>query len=99
MFHDDNLSSESITSFGWIGFGIRADRSSRDIFNSESFDVESNVVSWIGSLELSMMLLNRFDFSLDSRWSELGDDSWFKDTSLNSTNWDSTNTGDLVDIL
>jgi hypothetical protein len=99
MLHDDDLSSESLTSFSRVLFGIRGDRSSGDILNGESFDVETNVVSWISSLELGMMLLNRFDFSLDSRWSKLAHHSWLDDSGLNSSDWNSSDSGDLIDIL
>ena len=99
VLHDDDLSSEVITSLSWVLFGIRANRSSGDILNSKTLDVESDVVSWVGSLELSVVLLNGLDFSLDSRWSELGQDSWLEDTGLDSSDWNSSDTRNLVDVL
>jgi hypothetical protein len=91
MFHNDDLSIESFTSLSWILLGIRCDCSSGDILDSKTFDVESDVVTRISSLELSVVLLNRFNFSFNSRWGELGNYSWLKDTSLNSSNWNSSN--------
>lgn len=61
MLHNDDLSVERDTSLGRILLAIRGNASSLDFLDGKSFDVETNIISRIGSLELSVMLLNGLD--------------------------------------
>jgi hypothetical protein len=99
MVHDDNLSLEPFGIGGWFSLGIGGNISSLDVSDRQVLDVESNVVSWDGFLNLFVMHFNGFAVSGDSHWSEGDEHVWLDDTGFNSTDWYSTDTGDLVDIL
>lgn len=45
------------------------------------------------------MLFNRFNISLMVTWGEGNIHTWLDDSSFNSSNWDGTNSRDLVNIL
>jgi len=99
MTKNNNLSIERITFFSSINFIIRSNITSFKFFNSKTFDIETNIVSWNSLSKLNMMHFNRFNFSNFIGWSEINIHSWFKDTSLNSSNWNCSDTRDLIDIL
>ena len=99
MVHDDNLSSEEFSVCCWDVLSIRCDVTSLDISNSKTFNVETNIVSWDSFLDLLMMHFDGFALSSSSKRSESNSHCWLDDTSLDSTDWDSSNTGDLVNIL
>lgn len=99
VVHDDNLSKESIN-FSWgIVLGISSNVSSSDILYVQTLDVESDVVSWNGLLERFVVHFNRLDLRLHICGSEVNGHSWFKDTGLDSSDWDGSNTSNLVDVL
>jgi hypothetical protein len=96
---DDDLSIESIALASSINFGVRSDVTSLELFDSKTFDIESDVVTWDSLWKLGVMHLNGFDLSNLVGWGEVDGHSWFEDTGLDSTNWDCSDTRDLVDIL
>lgn len=99
MSHDNDLGLERNAFLGWIVFGIRGNTSSRDFLDRKTFDIETNVVSWVGGLELGVMLFDGFDVSLEVTWGESNVHSWLENSGLDSSNWDGTNSRDLVDVL
>ena len=99
MLHDDDLGSEGLAGSGRVLLGIGGASSSGDVLDGESLDVESNVVAGIGGLELGVMLLDGLDLGLDSSGGELSEHSWLEDAGLDSSDWDGSDTGDLVDVL
>jgi len=99
MVHDDNLSLEELGVHGWDVLGIRGDVSSLDVSDGETLDVETNVVSWDGLSDLLVMHLDGLDISGGSERTEGASHVWLDDTSLDSTDWHSSDTRDLVDIL
>jgi hypothetical protein len=99
MVHDDNLGVEALGVLSWNVLGIRSDVSSLDVSDGESLNVESDVVSWDGFSDLLVMHLDGFAIGGCSHWSENKGHVWLDDTSLDSSNWHCTDTGDLVHIL
>jgi len=99
MVHDDNLSLEELGVHSWLSLGVGGDVSSLDILNGEVLNVETNVVSWNGLSDGLVMHFDGFAISGGSHWSEGDVHVWLDDTSLDSTDWDSSDTRDLVDIL
>merc|ERR1712023_448678 len=99
MVHNDNLSLEELSVHGWRVLGIRSDVSSLDISDGKTLDVETDIVSWNGLLDLLVMHLDGLAISGGSKRSEGDGHGWLDDTSLDSTDWDSSDTRDLVDIL
>jgi hypothetical protein len=99
MVHDDDLGLEVIGIEAWDVLGVGGNVASLDVGDGKTLDVESNIVSWDSFSDLLVMHLNRFDFSGDTEWSEDDGHTWLDDTGLDSSDWYSTNTRDLVDIL
>ena len=99
MVHNDNLSLEPLGISGWHVLGVGGDETSLDILDRETLDVETNIVSWNSLSDLLVMHLDGLDFSGGSEWTEGDSHGWLDDTSLNSTDWDCSDTRDLVDIL
>ena len=64
-----------------------------------SLDVESDVVTRLALNELLVMHFDGLDFSGDVGGSEVYDHASLDDTSLDTTDRDSSNTTDLVHIL
>jgi len=99
MVHDDNLSLEELGVHSWLSLGVGSDVSSLDILNGEVLDVETNIVSWNSFSDRLVMHLDGFAISGGSHWSESDVHVWLDDTGLDSTDWNSSDTRDLVDIL
>merc|ERR1719502_1188548 len=99
MVHDDNLSLEVVGVLGWGVLGIGGDVTSLDVGNGETLDVESNVVSRDGLGDGLVMHLDGLAVGGGSDWAEGDGHVWLDDTSLNSSDWDCSDTGDLVDVL
>jgi hypothetical protein len=99
MVHDDNLSLEVVGVLGWGVLGIGGNVTSLDVGNGETLNVESNVVSRDGLGDGLVMHLDGLAVGGGSDWAEGDGHVWLDDTSLNSSDWDCSDTGDLVDIL
>jgi len=99
VIQDNNLSKERFSSSGWVSFSIRGNISSFDFFNSDVFNIETNIVSWNSFSELFVMHFNRFNSSGFIRRGEVNIHVRFKDTSFNSSDRDCSNTSNFVNIL
>ena len=55
---DDDLSEEHFSIGGWVILGVRGDVTSLDVLNGDTSDVEANVVTWKGSIDLFVMHLD-----------------------------------------
>jgi len=99
MVEDNDLSLEGFGLLGWVFFAVGGNMSTTDILDGDVLDVESNVVTWNSLFEGFVMHLDGFDFSGDTVWCESGDTSWLEDTGLDTSDWDCSNTADLVDVL
>jgi hypothetical protein len=99
VIEDNDLCCEIGNFRCWIIFSIRAYISSSDILNRYVFNVESNVVAWNGLIHRFVMHFNRFNISGNVHWGECNRHVGFKNTSFNSSDGDSSDTTDLVDIL
>jgi len=99
VVQNDNLSEEGLNFFGRIVLGVTSDVSSADILDRQTLDVESDVVAWDGLLEGLMMHFDGLDVGRQARRSEGNVHSWLEDTGLDTSDWDGTDTTDLVDVL
>ena len=99
MVHDDNLGIEFLGILSGVVSGIGSDVSSLDILDGKTLDVETNIVSGNSLRDMLVMHLDGFARSGGTERSETNFHIWLDDTSLDSTNWYSSDTGDLVDIL
>jgi len=99
VVHDDNLSLEDGNSGRWVVLGVSSDITTSDLLDGDVLDVESDVVSR-GSLWDGLVVhFDGLDFSGESDWSEDDGHSWFHDTSFDTSDWNSSDTSDLVDVL
>jgi len=96
---DDDLGQEGFSFSSRVSLGIRGDVSSFDFFNGDVFNVESDVVSWNGFSELFVVHFNGFNGGSLIRGSEVNIHVGFEDSSFDSSDGDSTNTSNFVDIL
>lgn len=99
VVEDDDLGVEGIATLWWIVLGVTADVSSSNLLDGDVLDVETDVVTWNTLGKLLVVHLDRLHFSGDVGRSEGDDHTGLDDTSLDTTDWNRSNTGDLVDIL
>jgi len=99
VVHDDDLSGEGLGLLGGVVLGVGGDVSSSDVLDGNVLDVESDVVTRAGLGEGLVVHLDGLNFSGDVDGGEGGDHAGLDDTGLDSANWHSSNTTDLVDIL
>jgi len=99
MVQNDDLSEETGSIFCWIILGVRSDESSSDIFDWQIFNIESNIITGLSFFQNFVMHFNGFAFCGNTEWGEGENHTWFKDTGFNSSNWNSSNTTDLVNVL
>mmetsp|Transcript_6526 Transcript_6526/g.11950 ORF Transcript_6526/g.11950 Transcript_6526/m.11950 type:complete len:275 (-) Transcript_6526:673-1497(-) len=99
VVHDNDLGNEGSGLLGWVVLGVRGDESSLELLDGNVLDVESNVVTWNSLVEGLVVHLDGLDLSGQTTWGEDDNHTWLDDTGLNSTDWYSSNTSDLVDIL
>jgi len=99
MVHDDNLSLEVVSVLSWLSLGIGGDVTSLDIRAGKTLNVETNIVSRNSFGDLLVMHLDGFAIGGGTDWSEADGHVWLDDTGFDSTDWDCSDTRDLVDIL
>ena len=96
---NNDLSSEVGDSRCWLVLGVGGDVSSLDVLDRDVLDVEANVVSRDSFWERLVVHLHGLDLSGQHVRSEGDDHTGLDDTSLNSADWDCSNTSNFVDIL
>ena len=96
---NDDLSKEHFGIGSWVILGIGGDVTSLDVLNGDASDVKSNVVSWLGRFNLFVMHLNGFGFSSEGKRSERNNHTGLEGSSFNTTDWDSSDTTNFVNIL
>jgi len=99
VVHDNNLGSESSTFSGGVVLGVRADHTSSNIFDGNVFNVESDIVTWGGFGQSFVMHFDGFDFSGNVSGGKSDGHTGFQDTSFDSSDWNSSNTTNFVNIL
>merc|ERR1719321_2122214 len=99
MVKNDNLGNEHGVILSWIVLGVRADVTSLDILDGQVLDVETNVVTWGGLVNLLVMHLDGLDLGGGADWAEGDDHTGLDDTGLDTADWHGTDTTNLVDVL
>jgi len=99
MVHDDNLGLEGLSVLSGGVLGIGGDITSLDVLDGKVLDVETNVVSGDGLIDLLVMHLDGLDLSGGTERTEADGHTGLDDTSLDSADGDCSDTRDLVDIL
>jgi len=99
VVQDDDLSIKGSRLLGRVVLAVRAHVTSSDVLDGDVLDVEADVVAWHTLGDLGVVHLNGFDLSGDVGRSELDDHTGLDDTGLDSADWHSSNTANLVDVL
>ena len=99
VVEDDNLSDEHLGVGGGVVLGVGSDVTSLDILDGQVLDVEADVVTWGGLLDLLVMHLDGLDLSGHVHGSEGDDHTGLDDTGLDTADGHCANTANLVDIL
>jgi len=99
VVQDDDLGVESFSFLGWVVLGVGGNVTTSDILDRDVLYVETDIVTWSGLWEGFVVHLNGLDFSGHVDWGEGDDHTWFDQTSLDTTDWDCSDTTDFVDIL
>jgi len=99
VVEDHDLGEETFGILAGVVLGVRADITSLDILDGQVLDVETNVVTRGGFINLFVVHFDGLDFSGGTDGSESDDHTGLDDTSLNTTNGYCSDTADLVDVL
>jgi len=99
VVQDDDLSVEALALGGWVVLAVGAHVTSSDVLDGDVLDVEADVVAWYTLWDLGVVHFDGLDLSGDVGWSEFDNHTGLDDTGLDSTDWHSSNTTDLVDVL
>jgi len=99
MVEDDDLSVEGLGALGRIVLGITANVATTNLLDGDVLDVEADIVTRKTFNELFVMHFNRLDFSGHTSGSKGDDHTSFDGTGLNTTDRNSANTTDLVNVL
>jgi len=99
VVEDHDLGEEIFGILSGIVLGVRADIASLDILDRQVLDVETNVVTRGGLVNLFVMHFDGLDFSGGANGSESDDHTGLDDTSLDTTDGYCSDTADLVDVL
>lgn len=99
VVHNDDLRVERADFFSGIVLSIGSDVSSSDIFDGDTLNIETNVVTRNGFSERFVMHFDGFAFSLDLGGGELNHHTGSNHTSFDSADGDSSDTTNLVDVL
>jgi hypothetical protein len=99
VVHDDDLGNEHLGVHGGYFLGVGGDVSSLDFVDGETSDVEADVVTGEGLIDLFVMHLDALNFSDLSHGGELGLATGLEGSGFDTTDGYGTDTSDLVDIL
>lgn len=96
---DDDLGVEGSTAGRGVVLGVTGNVTTANLLDGDVLDVEADVVTGETLLELLVVHLNGLNLSGDVGRSEGNDHAGADNTSLDTTDGNCANTGDLVDIL
>lgn len=98
VVHNNYLSNELLYLFRRVIQGIPGYKSSFDLVSFQ-FHVESNIVSWVGGLDLLVVHLDGFDLASEISWSNHNVGFLLKNPSLHTSDSDGSVSLDFVDIV
>ena len=100
VVEDDDLGVERLGALGRVVLRLTSDVASADFLDGDVLDVEADVVTRKASFcELLMVHLDRLDFGCNTSGSKGHDHTGLDFASLDTSDWYSANTSNLVDIL
>ena len=99
VVHDDDLGLEGLGLSGRIVLGVSAHVTTVDILDGNVLDVETDVISGHGLGHRLVVHLHGLDFGGHTHGGEHHGHTGLEHTSLHTTDGDSTDTANLVDVL
>merc|ERR1712087_958152 len=99
VVQDDDLGVEAVAALRRVRLAVTSNVTTTDLLDGNVLDVEADVVTWQTLSELLVVHFNGLHFSGDTSRSEGNDHAGLDGTGLDTADWDSPNTTDLVDIL
>lgn len=99
VVQDDDLSQEALRTLGGVVLGVTAHVATADILDGDVLDVEADVVTGDGLLQLLVVHLNGLDLSCHHGGSKGDDHAGLQSAGLNTADGHRANTADLVHIL
>jgi hypothetical protein len=99
VVEDDDLGGEFLSVGSGVVLGVRGDVTTTDVLHRQVLDVEANVVTGLGLLDLLVVHLHGLNLSGDGHRGEGDDHTGLEDASLDTTDGHCANTANLVDIL
>jgi len=99
VVEDNDLGVERLSTLWWVVLGVTSDVTTANFLYGNVLDVESDVVTWKTLDELFVVHFDGLDFSGDTSWGEGDDHTGLDNTGLNTTDWYSADTTNLVDVL
>jgi hypothetical protein len=99
MVEDNDLGIEGLGTLGGVVLGVTAHVTTANLLDRDVLDVETDIVTGNTFDKLLVMHLDGLDFGGDTSGSEGDDHAGLDDTGLDTTDWHSSNTANLVDVL
>jgi len=99
VVEDDDLGVEGLGTLWRVVLGVTSNVATTDFLDGNVLDIETDVVTWKALDELFMVHFDGLDFGGDTGGSKGDDHTGLDDTSLNTADWYSSNTANLVHIL
>jgi len=99
MVEDDDLGDEHLGVSAGVVLGVGSDVASLDILDGQVLNVETNVITWVGCLDLLVMHLDGLDLSGGVHGSESDDHTSLEGTGLDTADGHCADTANLVDVL
>jgi hypothetical protein len=96
---DDDLGVEGLGTLGRIVLGVTGNVATANLLDGNVLDVEADVVTWKTLDELFVVHFDGLHFSSNTGGSESNDHAGLDDTGLDTADWYSSNTANLVNIL
>jgi hypothetical protein len=96
---DDDLGVERLGTLWWIVLGVTSNITTANFLDGNVLDVEADVVTWKTFDELFVVHFDGLNFSGDASWGEGNDHAGLDDTGLDTADWYSSDTANLVHIL
>jgi len=99
VVRDDNLGLEVLAVLGRVLLGVTANVSTANFLDGNVLYVKANVVTWNGLFQSFVVHFHGFDLGLNHGWGEDNLHACFQGTGLDTSNGNSPDTADFVDIL
>ena len=99
MVENNDLGVEGVAPLGWVILGIASDVATADLLYRDVLDIEADVITRLTFGKLLVVHFDRLDFGGHPSRSKGDDHTSLDNTGLDTTDGNSSDTANLVDIL